>query len=166
MYQAIRFDTSRHLRAACIDAPETGQGKPGEAATESRRSLLSAASLQIKVQTKDRYGRTVAAMPSSIPSTSPAAMRTPTSRRRSRRSGSDWGYGAGGTSSGHGSSARTGEERLEVRLPRQCSCSQGRSDAGQHVFLQIAKPSSSCRGSSRGCPAPRKSSPPSAGAAG
>ncbi|CAK6700989.1 Thermonuclease [Synechococcus sp. CBW1107] len=48
------------IRVACIDAPETAQGKPGEVATQNLRSLLLAGSLEIKPQTVDRYGRTVA----------------------------------------------------------------------------------------------------------
>jgi micrococcal nuclease len=55
-----RAGTAATIRVACIDAPETAQGQPGKAATESLRAVLAAGSLEIKVHTKDRYGRTVA----------------------------------------------------------------------------------------------------------
>jgi len=48
------------IRLACVDAPETAQGYAG---TDSRASLsqfLQGATLEIRPQTTDRYGRTVA----------------------------------------------------------------------------------------------------------
>jgi endonuclease YncB( thermonuclease family) len=48
------------VRVACIDAPETAQGDPGAVATQTLRALLAAGSLQLRPQTVDRYGRTVA----------------------------------------------------------------------------------------------------------
>lgn len=48
------------IRLACIDAPETAQGESGAQATQALRQLLAAGSLEIRPQTVDRYGRTVA----------------------------------------------------------------------------------------------------------
>ena len=48
------------IRMACIDAPETAQGESGAAATQTLKQLLSVGSLEIRPQTVDRYGRTVA----------------------------------------------------------------------------------------------------------
>lgn len=48
------------VRLACIDAPETAQGKPGAAATAELRGLVSTGRLVLRSQTIDRYGRTVA----------------------------------------------------------------------------------------------------------
>lgn len=48
------------IRLACIDAPETAQGESGAVATQMLKQLLAAGSLEIRPQTVDRYGRTVA----------------------------------------------------------------------------------------------------------
>jgi micrococcal nuclease len=48
------------VRLACIDAPETAQGPPGAEATATLRQLLEAGPLELRPQTTDRYGRTVA----------------------------------------------------------------------------------------------------------
>lgn len=48
------------IRMACIDAPETAQGESGAMATRTLKQLLSAGQLEIRPQTVDRYGRTVA----------------------------------------------------------------------------------------------------------
>ena len=48
------------IRMACIDAPETAQGQSGAVATQTLKQLLAAGPLEIKPQTVDRYGRTVA----------------------------------------------------------------------------------------------------------
>lgn len=48
------------VRLACIDAPETAQGEPGAVATQTLKALLASGSLQLRPQTVDRYGRTVA----------------------------------------------------------------------------------------------------------
>jgi hypothetical protein len=48
------------VRLACIDAPETAQGQPGADATASLQRLLGAGRLELRPQTVDRYGRTVA----------------------------------------------------------------------------------------------------------
>jgi micrococcal nuclease len=48
------------IRLACIDAPETAQGEPGAVATQTLKTLLAAGSLQLRPQTVDRFGRTVA----------------------------------------------------------------------------------------------------------
>jgi micrococcal nuclease len=48
------------IRLACIDAPETAQGQSGAVATQTLKQLLAAGPLEIKPQTVDRYGRTVA----------------------------------------------------------------------------------------------------------
>ncbi len=48
------------IRLACIDAPETAQGEPGAMATQTLKTLLAAGSLQLRPQTVDRFGRTVA----------------------------------------------------------------------------------------------------------
>ena len=48
------------VRLACIDAPETAQGPPGAEATASLRRLVEAGPLELRPQTTDRYGRTVA----------------------------------------------------------------------------------------------------------
>lgn len=48
------------IRLACIDAPETAQRPHGAEATAALRKLLAAGSVQIRPQTVDRYGRTVA----------------------------------------------------------------------------------------------------------
>jgi endonuclease YncB( thermonuclease family) len=48
------------IRMACIDAPETAQGESGTQATLVLKQLLGAGGLEIRPQTVDRYGRTVA----------------------------------------------------------------------------------------------------------
>jgi micrococcal nuclease len=48
------------VRLACIDAPETAQGPPGAEATATLRRLVEAGPLELRPQTTDRYGRTVA----------------------------------------------------------------------------------------------------------
>jgi micrococcal nuclease len=48
------------VRLACIDAPETAQGVFGAQATATLRQLVAAAPLELRPQTTDRYGRTVA----------------------------------------------------------------------------------------------------------
>jgi endonuclease YncB( thermonuclease family) len=45
---------------ACIDAPETAQGQSGAEATNMLKWLLANNALEIRPQTTDRYGRTVA----------------------------------------------------------------------------------------------------------
>jgi len=45
---------------ACIDAPETAQGESGTQATLVLKQLLGAGPVEIRPQTVDRYGRTVA----------------------------------------------------------------------------------------------------------
>ena len=48
------------IRMACIDAPETAQGESGTQATLVLKQLLGAGPVEIRPQTMDRYGRTVA----------------------------------------------------------------------------------------------------------
>lgn len=48
------------IRLACIDSPETAQGRSGAYATSTLRRLLQRGPLEIRPQTIDRYGRTVA----------------------------------------------------------------------------------------------------------
>lgn len=48
------------IRLACIDAPETAQGASGAAATRALRQMLGSGPVEIRPQTVDRYGRTVA----------------------------------------------------------------------------------------------------------
>ena len=48
------------IRMACIDAPETAQGESGAQATLVLKQLLGAGPVEIRPQTVDRYGRTVA----------------------------------------------------------------------------------------------------------
>ena len=48
------------VRLACIDAPETAQGQSGADATEGLKQLLASGSLELRPQTIDKYGRTVA----------------------------------------------------------------------------------------------------------
>jgi endonuclease YncB( thermonuclease family) len=48
------------IRLACIDAPEAAQGESGAQATAALRQLLAGSALEIRPQTVDRYGRTVA----------------------------------------------------------------------------------------------------------
>lgn len=48
------------VRLACIDAPETAQGQSGTDATQVLKQLLSNGSLELRPQTIDKYGRTVA----------------------------------------------------------------------------------------------------------
>ena len=48
------------VRLACIDAPETAQGQSGTEATQMLMQLLSNGSLELRPQTIDKYGRTVA----------------------------------------------------------------------------------------------------------
>jgi endonuclease YncB( thermonuclease family) len=48
------------VRLACIDAPETAQGPPGAEAVATLRRLVEAGPLELRSQTTDRYGRTVA----------------------------------------------------------------------------------------------------------
>jgi micrococcal nuclease len=48
------------IRLACIDAPETAQGQPGADATDALRRLVATGSMELRPQTVDRFGRTVA----------------------------------------------------------------------------------------------------------
>ena len=48
------------IRLACIDAPETAQGESGEQATLVLKQLFGSGPLEIRPQSVDRYGRTVA----------------------------------------------------------------------------------------------------------
>jgi endonuclease YncB( thermonuclease family) len=48
------------VRLACIDAPETAQGESGKAAGQYLRYLAGQGSIELRPQTTDRYGRTVA----------------------------------------------------------------------------------------------------------
>jgi micrococcal nuclease len=48
------------VRLACIDAPETAQGQSGADATQGLRRLLASGRLELRPQTTDKYGRTVA----------------------------------------------------------------------------------------------------------
>ncbi len=48
------------IRLACIDTPEMAQGASGKAAREALMAMVHPGSLEIKPQTIDRYGRTVA----------------------------------------------------------------------------------------------------------
>jgi micrococcal nuclease len=48
------------IRMACIDAPETAQGESGAQATLVLKQLLGTGPVEIRPQTVDRYGRTVA----------------------------------------------------------------------------------------------------------
>ncbi len=48
------------IRLACIDAPEMAQGAPGEAARVALVQMVRVSRLEIKPQTVDKYGRTVA----------------------------------------------------------------------------------------------------------
>lgn len=48
------------IRLACIDAPETAQGQAGAEATTALRQLVGSGRVEIRSQTVDRYGRTVA----------------------------------------------------------------------------------------------------------
>lgn len=48
------------VRLACIDAPETAQGQSGADATQMLKQLLSNTSIELRPQTIDKYGRTVA----------------------------------------------------------------------------------------------------------
>ena len=48
------------IRLACIDAPETGQGKSGKWSTKTLKEMITGKSISLKPQVKDRYGRTVA----------------------------------------------------------------------------------------------------------
>ena len=48
------------IRMACIDAPETAQGESGTQATLVLKQLLGTGPVEIRPQTVDRYGRTVA----------------------------------------------------------------------------------------------------------
>lgn len=48
------------IRLACIDAPESAQGQSGADATQALKTILSVGPLEIKPQTVDKYGRTVA----------------------------------------------------------------------------------------------------------
>jgi micrococcal nuclease len=48
------------IRMACIDAPETAQGESGAQATLVLKQLLGAGPVEIRPQTVDHYGRTVA----------------------------------------------------------------------------------------------------------
>jgi micrococcal nuclease len=60
----IRVTTANGLkvtvRLACIDAPETAQGQSGADATEGLKQLLASGPLELRPQTIDKYGRTVA----------------------------------------------------------------------------------------------------------
>ena len=49
------------IRVACIDAPEMAQAPYGQQARQALQTLLPVGStVTLKIQTKDRYGRTVA----------------------------------------------------------------------------------------------------------
>lgn len=48
------------IRMACIDTPETAQGESGTQSTLVLKQLLGAGGLEVRLQTVDRYGRTVA----------------------------------------------------------------------------------------------------------
>lgn len=48
------------VRLACIDAPEKAQGQSGADATQGLKYLLASGSLELRPQTIDKYGRTVA----------------------------------------------------------------------------------------------------------
>lgn len=48
------------IRLACIDTPEMAQGASGKAAREALMAMVRPGALEIKPQTIDRYGRTVA----------------------------------------------------------------------------------------------------------
>ena len=48
------------IRLACIDAPEMAQGAPGHAARDALAGMVQSGPLEIKPQTTDKYGRTVA----------------------------------------------------------------------------------------------------------
>ena len=48
------------IRLACIDAPETSQGKSGKWSTQTLKVLIQGKPIALKPQVKDRYGRTVA----------------------------------------------------------------------------------------------------------
>lgn len=48
------------VRLACIAATETAQGQPGANATAALHQLLGNGRLELRPQTVDRYGRTVA----------------------------------------------------------------------------------------------------------
>jgi micrococcal nuclease len=48
------------VRLACIDAPETAQGKTGAMATQTLKKLLEPGNIEMRPQTMDKYGRTVA----------------------------------------------------------------------------------------------------------
>ena len=48
------------VRLACIDAPETAQGQSGTDATQRLNQLVANGSLELRPQTIDKYGRTVA----------------------------------------------------------------------------------------------------------
>ncbi len=65
----IRVATTRGekvtIRLACIDAPETAQGESGAQATAALRQLLAGDVVDIRPQTADRYGRTMAEVYSS-----------------------------------------------------------------------------------------------------
>lgn len=48
------------IRLACVDAPETAQGYAGADSRANLAQLLQGATLEIRPQTTDKYGRTVA----------------------------------------------------------------------------------------------------------
>ena len=48
------------IRMACIDAPETAQGQSGAQATQGLKQFLASGALELRPQTIDKYGRTVA----------------------------------------------------------------------------------------------------------
>jgi len=48
------------IRLACIDAPETAQGQSRAMATSYLRQLVGNSPVEIRPQTVDRYGRTLA----------------------------------------------------------------------------------------------------------
>ena len=58
----VRTSSGRNqtIRLACIDAPEMAQGAPGQAAREALAVMVQSGPLEIKPQTTDKYGRTVA----------------------------------------------------------------------------------------------------------
>ncbi len=54
-------DRNMTIRVACIDAPETAQAPYGQQAMHALQEILPVGStVTLKMQTKDRYGRTVA----------------------------------------------------------------------------------------------------------
>jgi len=58
----VRTSSGRNqtIRLACIDAPERAQGAPGQVARAALAAMVQSGPLEIKPQTTDKYGRTVA----------------------------------------------------------------------------------------------------------